>query len=73
MSGCCCRIAKLLPSIHLVTTSKQVRMWPCLWLCAVQLQALMRTIWVHAVPMLGVVMALVAIWSLLLSGVRPSG
>ena len=48
-------------------------MWPCLRVCAVQLQALMRTIWVHAVPVLGVVMALIAIWSLLLSGVRSSG
>ena len=58
---------------HSVTTCKKVRTWPCLWLCAVQLQALMRTIWVHAVPVLGVIMALIAIWSLLLSGVRSSG
>ena len=48
-------------------------MWPCLWLCAVQLQTLMKTIWVHAVPVLGVIMALIAIWTLLLSGVRSSG
>ena len=57
---------------HVMTTSKEVLMWQCLWLCAVQLQALMRTIWVHAVPIIGAVMALIAIWSLLLSGVRSS-
>ena len=35
-----------------------------------QLQALMRTIWVHAVPILGGVMIIIAVWFLFLSKVR---
>ena len=35
-----------------------------------QLQALMRTIWAHAVPILGGVMIIIAVWFLFISKVR---
>lgn len=41
--------------------------------CCMQIQALMRTLWVRVVPTLGAVMLLIAVWSLLLSAVGFPG
>ena len=65
------------PSKHLVYSCKpelaQLAMpLPCALrlLRCMQLQALMRTIWAHAVPILGGGMIIIAVWFLFISKVR---
>ena len=65
------------PSKHLVYSCKPelaqlVMPLPCALrlLRCMQLQALMRTIWAHAVPILGGGMIIIAVWFLFISKVR---